>query len=60
MVILIAGDTRNMVILIAVTYKKMKIPVTQYLHRIELTYCKWGASATDITSVIGSGVLLLA
>jgi hypothetical protein len=30
------------------------------LQKIELTYSKWGASATDITSVLGSDVLLLA
>jgi hypothetical protein len=38
----------------------MNDSITQYSQRIELTYSKWGASATDITSVIGSGVLLLA
>jgi hypothetical protein len=33
---------------------------TQYSQRIELNYFEWGASATNITSFIGSGVLLLA
>jgi hypothetical protein len=35
-------------------------PVTHYLQGIELTYSEWGATATKITSFLGSGVLLLA
>jgi hypothetical protein len=37
-----------------------RAPVTQYSQRIEMNYSKWGASATDITSVLGSDVLYLA
>jgi hypothetical protein len=35
-------------------------PETKYSQRIELTYSECGASVTDITSFLGSGVLILA
>jgi hypothetical protein len=39
---------------------QVQLNYKDFYGRIELTYSEWGASATDITSFLGSGVLLLA